>query len=70
MFLGVAGLSGGYVCFNIGVYSYIADISQVHRRTSRMSLLNGMFSLGFVVGIQLGSAIVQYWTVFLLSSLF
>ena len=70
MFLGVAGLSGGYVCFNIGVYSYIADISQVQRRTSRMSLLNGMFSLGFVVGIQLGSAIVQYWTVFLLSSLF
>ena len=68
--VGVAGLSGGYVCFNIGVYSYIADITSSRTRTSRMSALNGIFSLGFVVGIQLGSVITQYWTVFLLSSLF
>ena len=58
------------MCFNIGVYSYIADITSSHTRTSRMSALNGIFSLGFVVGIQLGSVITQYWTVFLLSSLF
>ena len=35
-----------------------------------MSILNGIFSLGFVAGIWLGSGITQYWTVFLLSSLF
>ena len=25
---GLAGLSGGYVCFNIGVYAYTADVSR------------------------------------------
>ena len=35
-----------------------------------MSLLNGINSLGFVMGIKLGSVITQYWTVFLLSFLF
>ena len=32
-----------------------------------MSLLNGIFSLGFVLGVQLGAAVAGYWTVFLLS---
>ena len=67
---GVAGLTGGYVCFNIGVYSYMADITTSTTRTYRMSILNGIFSLGFVGGISLGSRITQYWIVFLLSSLF
>ena len=67
---GLAGLSGGYVCFNIGVYSYTADVSREDKRTMRMSLLNGIFSLGFVIGIQTGSAIRDYWTVFMLSTIF
>ena len=67
---GVAGLSGGYVCFNIGVYSYMSDTSREDRRTMRMSILNGIFSLGFVIGIQTGSAISNYWTVFALSTAF
>lgn len=65
---GLAGLSGGYVCFNIGVYSYTADVSSKERRTLRMSLLNGIFSLGFVIGIQIGSTISDYWTVFFIST--
>ena len=67
---GVAGLSGGYVCFNIGVYSFTADVSKPDKRTARMSILNGIFSLGFVIGIQAGSAITSYWTVFILSTVF
>ena len=67
---GLAGLSGGYVCFNIGVYSYMADVSREDKRTMRMSLLNGIFSLGFVIGIQTGSAISDYRTVFMLSTIF
>lgn len=64
---GIAGLSGGYVCLNIGLYSYIADTTLPSKRTCRMSLLNGIFSLGFVLGVQLGAAVAGYWTVFLLS---
>jgi len=64
---GVAGLSGGYVCLNIGLYSYIADTTLPDKRTCRMSLLNGIFSLGFVLGVQLGAAVSGYWVVFLLS---
>ena len=67
---GLAGLSGGYVCFNIGVYSYTADVSKSENRTMRMSILNGIFSLGFVIGIQTGSSIKSYWTVFILSTTF
>jgi len=64
---GIAGLSGGYVCLNIGLYSYIADTTLPDKRTCRMSFLNGIFSLGFVLGVQLGAAVTGYWTVFLLS---
>eukprot|EP00092_Neocalanus_flemingeri_P040034 GFUD01043604.1.p1 GENE.GFUD01043604.1~~GFUD01043604.1.p1 ORF type:complete len:483 (+),score=90.62 GFUD01043604.1:175-1623(+) len=64
---GIAGLSGGYVCLNIGLYSYIADTTLPEKRTCRMSILNGIFSLGFVIGVQLGAATASYWVVILLS---
>ena len=69
LFSGLAGLSGGYVCFNIGVYSYTADVSSRERRTMRMSLLNGIFSLGFVIGIQVGSRVSSYLIIFLVSTM-
>ena len=64
---GVAGLGGGYPLFNLGVYSYLADSVPADSRTSRMSLLGGLFSLGFVCGIQASAAISSFPTAFLLS---
>ena len=40
------------MCLNIGLYSYIADTSSPTNRTLRMSILTGVFSLGYVIGVQ------------------
>jgi len=61
---GVSGLTGGYMCMNIGLYSYIADTSSTLDRTYRMSVLSGIFSLGYIVGVQLGSRLDSYLLVF------
>ena len=47
----VAGLTGGYVVLNIGLYGYISDITSTENRTMRLSILNGVFSAGYVIGI-------------------
>ena len=55
----VVGLSGGYICLNIGLYGYIGDVTTSESRTTRMSVLNGVFSLGYVVGNILGGQLYK-----------
>ena len=50
----VAGLTGGYVCLNIGLYGYVSDVTTAENRTMRLSILNGVFSAGYVIGTTLG----------------
>ena len=45
---------GGYVCLNIGLYGYVSDVTSAENRTTRLSLLNGVFSAGYVIGTYLG----------------
>ena len=55
----VYGFFGAYQCFNMGLYGYVSDITSAKNRTIRLSLVNGIFSLGFVVGTKLGSYLFQ-----------
>ena len=43
--LGVEGCFGGYMCMNLGLYSYTADSSSDENRTWRMSFLTGIIDL-------------------------
>lgn len=55
----VVGLSGGYICLNLGLYGYVSDISSAEDRTMRLSILNGVFSGGYIVGTALGGKIFK-----------
>ena len=55
----VVGLTGGYICLNVGLYGYIGDVTSSESRTARMSVLNGVFSLGYVVGNLLGGQLYK-----------
>ena len=57
----VVGLSGGYICLNIGLYGYIGDVTSAENRTSRMSILNGVFSLGYVAGTTIGGQLYKHF---------
>ncbi len=69
----VAGLFGGYQCLNLALYGYVSDVSSLEDRTMRLSILNGVFSLGYVVGTQIGSqlyvAVKDFYSIFSLSCL-
>ena len=41
---------GGYMCFFLGVYSYISDISNEKTRTVRIALLDFVFYTGLAAG--------------------
>ena len=70
----IYGCFGGYQCFNLGLYGAVSDVSSVADRTTRLSILNGVFSLGYVVGTQIGSAMYtnvgNFYAIFGLSCLF
>ena len=55
----VAGLTGGYVCLNIGLYGYVSDVTNTDNRTMRLSILNGIFSAGYVIGTTLGGKLYK-----------
>jgi len=51
----VVGVSGAYQCLNMGLYGYVSDVTSAANRTTRLSVLNGVFSLAYVIGTTLGS---------------
>jgi len=55
----IVGVTGGYICLNIGLYGYVSDITTPEDRTMRLSFLNGMFSAGFAAGSALGGLLYQ-----------
>ena len=55
----VAGLTGGYVCLNIGLYGYVSDVTSAEDRTMRLSILNGVFSGGYVLGTTIGGKLFK-----------
>ena len=57
----VAGVTGGYVCLNIGLYGYVSDVSTAENRTTRLSILNGVFSAGYVIGTSLGGKLYKMY---------
>ena len=67
----VSGLTGGYAVFNFAVYSYIADISTIARRTLKLSILESMTYFGaalssFISGIWIEREgyILPFWGIF------
>ncbi len=46
-YLGIEGFFGGAMCFNMGLFSYLADTTTEHDRTFRMSLLTGLYHFPF-----------------------
>lgn len=56
----VLGLFGAYQCLNMGLFGYVADVTSETDRTMRLSVLNGVFSLGYVIGTTSGSLLFKY----------
>ncbi len=56
-----AGLTGVYVCLNIGLYGYVSDVTTSENRTMRLSILNGVFSAAYVIGTSLGGKIYKIY---------
>ena len=52
------------MCMNIGLYSYLSDTSSVQDRTSRLSILTGVFGLGNMIGVQIGGHVSDYIFIF------
>ena len=63
----IAGITGGYICLNIGLYGYVSDVTNSENRTMRLSILNGVFSAGYVIGISLGGKLYKYYQSFYLN---
>ena len=63
----MAGATGGYVCLNIGLYGYVSDVTNAENRTTRLSILNGVFSAGYVIGVTLGGKLYKYYQNFYLN---
>ena len=57
----VGGVTGGYVCLNIGLYGYVSDVTSPENRTTRLSILNGVFSAGYVIGTSLGGKLYKMY---------
>ena len=55
----IAGFTGGYVVLNIGLYGYVSDVTSPENRTMRLSILNGVFSAGFVIGTTFGGKLYK-----------
>ena len=67
----VVGLTGAYQCLNMGLYGYVADVTSARDRTTRLSVLNGVFSLAYVIGNVMGSRLYDasgnYYLIFSIS---
>ena len=57
------------MCMNIGLYSYISDTSSIQNRTSRLSILTGVFGLGNMIGVQIGGHVSNYFVIFVAATL-
>ena len=55
----LTGIFGATQCVNMGLYGYVADATTAENRTSRLSILNGVYSLAYVVGTTLGSRLFK-----------
>ena len=53
------------MCLNVGIFSYISDTSTMENRTSRMSILTGIFGFGSIIGIQIGGNVTNYSAIFI-----
>ena len=70
----IYGITGAYQCLNMGLYGYVADVTDLKDRTMRLSVLNGVYSLAYVLGTKLGSVLYSeignYYIIFGLSIVF
>ena len=69
----VLGLFGSYTCLNLGLYGYVSDVTSDADRTTRLGVLNGVFSAAYVVGTTMGAQLYKnvgnYYVIFGISCL-
>lgn len=53
-------MTGGSTVFFLASYSYISDISDPKKRTTRMAYMDGLFPLGFYIGNALAGPVTKY----------